>query len=58
MCTPKVETIRALNDEHRRGIFLGKKVLLTGGVMALPLETRYDLLDAVRGFDKFPTARH
>lgn len=50
----RADRIRALNDAFRQ-TFVGGTILLTDGVVALPLEQRRPLLAAIRSFTTFDT---
>ena len=48
----KTDRIRNLNDAFRR-TFVGRAVMITAGVEAMPLDQRRSLLQKVRSFDAF-----
>jgi Protein of unknown function (DUF3768) len=50
--TDKTRRIRELNDAFRKS-FCGGRVTVTAGVHALPAETKAQLLEMVRTFDRF-----
>jgi Protein of unknown function (DUF3768) len=52
--TDKTRRIRELNDAFRKS-FCGGQVTVTAGVHALPADTKAQLIEMVRTFDKFDT---
>lgn len=47
-----IEQIRTLNDSFRRS-FIGGRVVLTEGILALDERTRENVITQVRAFEKF-----